>query len=156
MFLTLTSSVMSHDEWAVVCLLAMARSMLLDACSVEESPLLSFIGPSKVVQKQFMMGVTGTGAAPHFHGHAANTLVVGRKRWLLWAPAHAFFSIQPVKEWMKHSGALVRLPIPVDLCVWFKGSVLYRIADHACPATLTGCFRTPQVTLYNVSKRQET
>ncbi len=51
------------------------------------------------ILRQFMLGPAGSGAPPHFHGPAVNTLVHGVKDWVLYPPAHAFFSTSPVRDW---------------------------------------------------------
>ena len=46
---------------------------------------------------QFYLGGAGAGAQPHWHGLAWNWLVHGRKRWLLWPPDSAVYSMQHVR-----------------------------------------------------------
>lgn len=43
-------------------------------------------------RQQFYLGPALSGAQPHFHPTAYNSLVYGAKQWLLWAPQHAFFA----------------------------------------------------------------
>ncbi len=46
-----------------------------------------------LVLSQFMLGPRGSGAPPHFHGHAINMLIRGAKKWVLFPPRDAFFTI---------------------------------------------------------------
>ena len=46
-------------------------------------------------------GPTGSGSPMHFHSDAVNTLVHGRKRWLLLRPARCFSSNGPAREWAR-------------------------------------------------------
>ena len=48
---------------------------------------------------RFSLGPAGSGAPPHFHGHAWNALIYGKKRWFLFPPTHAFFSSLTQLEW---------------------------------------------------------
>ena len=47
---------------------------------------------------QFYLGGAFSGAQPHWHGHAWNWLVHGRKRWFLWPPEHAIYTQRHVLE----------------------------------------------------------
>jgi len=49
---------------------------------------------------QLSVGGAGTGSPPHFHKAAANMLVYGRKRWLLFPPQDALYQKQPIAEWL--------------------------------------------------------
>lgn len=53
----------------------------------------------QILLRQLMVGPAGSGAAPHFHGHAVNLLARGRKRWALFAPTDAFFYFGPAQQW---------------------------------------------------------
>eukprot|EP00117_Sycon_ciliatum_P033742 scpid43672/ scgid25899/ JmjC domain-containing protein 8; Jumonji domain-containing protein 8 len=53
------------------------------------------------VLKQLIVGPSGAGSPPHFHGLAVNFLAFGRKRWLLAAPSHAQFTTQTALEWFQ-------------------------------------------------------
>ena len=68
--------------------------------SADLPPPGHLIPSNQLVLRQFMMGPATTGAAPHFHGHALNLLPHGRKRWLLWRPARAFFALESVRRWL--------------------------------------------------------
>jgi oxalate decarboxylase/phosphoglucose isomerase-like protein (cupin superfamily) len=37
----------------------------------------------------------------HFHGHAANTLAYGLKKWYLFAPSEAFYSKTPAIDFVR-------------------------------------------------------
>eukprot|EP00048_Salpingoeca_helianthica_P008123 m.118847 g.118847 ORF g.118847 m.118847 type:complete len:619 (-) comp14521_c0_seq1:21-1877(-) len=61
------------------------------------------------ILRQFMLGPTGSGAPPHFHGPAINILAHGVKDWVLYPPAHAFFSTSHVSVWQSEFNAQ---PVP--------------------------------------------
>ena len=50
---------------------------------------------------QFFAGPAWSGAPPHYHNHAWNGLAHGRKLWLLWPPALAFYSRRPILEFLR-------------------------------------------------------
>jgi len=60
-------------------------------------PPTALIGTRFILQ-QFMAGGVGSGAAPHFHGHALNLLAQGEKRWQLVPPSGAFFRFVTAAE----------------------------------------------------------
>jgi hypothetical protein len=53
---------------------------------------------------QFTLGGAGSGAPPHYHKAAVNTLVYGRKRWWLSPPRDALYSNIPSSEWVRDGG----------------------------------------------------
>lgn len=55
--------------------------------------------PFYKVLHQFIYGPAGSGAPPHFHGHAANALIHGRKTWYLMPPSDAFFAVKHIQAW---------------------------------------------------------
>ena len=46
----------------------------------------------------FFAGASGTGAPHHWHMAAMNTVAFGRKRWFLFPPEDAEYSIKPVSR----------------------------------------------------------
>jgi hypothetical protein len=46
------------------------------------------------------MGPHLSGAPIHFHCHAFNTVLHGRKRWLLTPPAQSFYSVVQAFDWL--------------------------------------------------------
>ena len=84
---------------------------------------LSFHGqPPEIQSHQFYLGPPETGAPVHFHNDAANYLMYGRKRWFLYPPGDAEWSLQPASEFM-HSVALEQ-GAPIE-CVQHSGDMLY-------------------------------
>ncbi|EGD78940.1 hypothetical protein PTSG_01914 [Salpingoeca rosetta] len=59
----------------------------------------------QLVLAQLMVGPTGSGAPPHFHGQAINVLVQGRKQWQLFPPQHAFFHMVTAHAWFARDTA---------------------------------------------------
>lgn len=53
--------------------------------------------------KQFILGPAYSGAPPHFHLEAVNTLFLGVKLWLLFPPAYASFANDHVLTWYKQT-----------------------------------------------------
>lgn len=88
-------------------------------------PPTALVGDRFVLQ-QFMAGPTGSGAAPHFHGHAVNLLAQGRKRWELLPPGDAFFRFTTAAQ---HFGMPAagerRVHAATRTCVQEAGDALY-------------------------------
>jgi ankyrin repeat protein len=55
--------------------------------------------PYRFANYQFMIAPAYAGASQHFHNSAANVLVYGRKRWFLYPPAQAIYSVKHIHEW---------------------------------------------------------
>lgn len=49
---------------------------------------------------QFFLGPPWSGAPPHFHNHAWNSLAFGTKLWLLWPPGMGFYSGRPLLSFL--------------------------------------------------------
>ena len=62
--------------------------------STEDVPIHAAFDSISIL-KQFIVGPAGSGAPPHFHGHAANHLVFGQKEWLVHTPPQSFFAFTP-------------------------------------------------------------
>ena len=76
---------------------------------------------------QLAVGDAGSGAPAHYHKAAVNTLVYGRKRWLLWPPTSAQYSAMPAAKWVAAGGIDAaakegRTPLT---CVQRAGDVMY-------------------------------
>ena len=54
---------------------------------------------------QFFVGSRYSGAPAHYHSHAMNFLVRGKKRWLLWPPSSALYSRVPAVSWLDRKDA---------------------------------------------------
>jgi hypothetical protein len=61
-------------------------------------PLLSH---ARVVLSQLYIGNSATGSFPHFHGHALNMLVFGRKQWFFFPPNEAHFNVKSIGDWLR-------------------------------------------------------
>jgi hypothetical protein len=83
----------------------------------------ALVGPH-VVLTQTIVGPEGTGSSPHFHGHAANMLLFGRKQWTLWPARNAFFRVAPAQTLVNESfpAALMRGALR---CVQEAGDLLF-------------------------------
>lgn len=75
---------------------------------------------------QFFLGAIGTGAPIHFHTHAYNLLMYGKKRWVVSPPRHAAYSKQHITTWMQSN------PLPADKaataryeCIQLPGDIVY-------------------------------
>lgn len=75
---------------------------------------------------QFYLGTAGTGAPAHFHTHAYNVLVHGRKKWALMPPRAGLYSTQHIQVWRK-STEYKQMRAAGDLleCIQEPGDVLY-------------------------------
>jgi hypothetical protein len=77
-------------------------------------PALSDLGGQL---RQLIIGPPLSGAIPHFHGRAANTLLVGVKLWLVWPPAQAFFADEHVRTWhvgLRNASTIAARPPPLQ------------------------------------------
>eukprot|EP00042_Codosiga_hollandica_P057481 m.852323 g.852323 ORF g.852323 m.852323 type:complete len:657 (-) comp59598_c0_seq1:2279-4249(-) len=88
----------------------------------EEVPISPLFDRISILQ-QFMLGGTGTGAPPHFHGHAANHLVFGQKEWILFPPAEAFFAFQTSSSWFREHRQSA--PSSALRCMQFGGDIAF-------------------------------
>ena len=68
---------------------------------VGDSPVSDMI----IHDAQFFVGSKYSGAPAHYHSHAMNFLVKGKKRWLLWPPASALYSRVPAVSWLDRKDA---------------------------------------------------
>lgn len=78
-------------------------------------------------ETQFYLGPTGSGAPPHFHGHAINTLAYGTKEWFLYPPSAAFYSTLPAINFASSvipSGSIMGETAPLRV-TQHAGDVLY-------------------------------
>lgn len=55
---------------------------------------------------QFMVGPVGSGAPPHEHMPAVNSLFFGRKRWAIFSPALKRWGSRPALQWFSTPGQL--------------------------------------------------
>ena len=72
--------------------------------------------PFYKVLHQFIYGPAGSGAPPHFHGPAVNALIRGRKRWYLWPPSQAYFTVAHVQTWLAYNNNNSRVDGGGDGC----------------------------------------
>lgn len=74
---------------------------------------------------QFFVGSALSGAPVHYHGSALNLLVYGRKRWFLFPPSKAFYSVTHPHKWYRdHYNTLPEHERPIEL-IQEAGDVLY-------------------------------
>jgi hypothetical protein len=55
---------------------------------------------ARIALSQLFVGAASTGSFPHFHGHALNILVHGRKLWYLFPAAEAHFNVKSISRWV--------------------------------------------------------
>jgi ankyrin repeat protein len=79
---------------------------------------VDWIGEATVLE-QFIAGPAGTGASPHFHGHAFNCLATGRKLWEVTWPKNAYFEVVPARQYFNQVTYLDQL------CVQEAGDAMY-------------------------------
>ena len=107
--------------------LTMPQGKVLAAARLPRMPPpLDMPVPVRPQPAQFYLGAAGSGAPLHYHGDAYNVLAHGRKRWYLFPPDAANYSIVPASVW-----AAQTLP---DLC---KRCEQGRAPPWKCPLTLT-------------------
>ena len=68
---------------------------------VGDSPVSDMV----IHDAQFFVGSRYSGAPAHYHSHAMNFLVRGKKRWLLWPPSSALYSRVPAVSWLDRKDA---------------------------------------------------
>ena len=71
-------------------------------------------------QVQLAIGPTDSGAPPHYHKAAVNTMFYGRKKWYLFPPKDAIYTNISSKEWLKRHSTKAALE-----CVQQAGDVLF-------------------------------
>ena len=74
---------------------------------------------------QFYLGAAGTGAPMHFHVHAYNVLVHGRKRWMVMPPRHGVYSKQHITSWLHGDYKQHKADNEVLECIQEPGDVIY-------------------------------
>ena len=103
-----------------------AVSVLLAAARLPRLPAQFNLPVFRPHPPQFYLGPAGTGAPLHFHGDAFNALAHGRKRWWLFPPDAANYSITPASEW-------VRRVLP-ELC---RRCEHHELPSRECPLVIT-------------------
>ena len=71
-------------------------------------------------QVQLAIGPMDSGAPPHYHKAAVNTMFYGRKKWYLFPPKDAVYTSLSSKEWLERHGTEGALE-----CVQQAGDVLF-------------------------------
>jgi hypothetical protein len=88
-------------------------------------------------QVQVAIGPTGSGAPPHYHKAAVNTLFYGKKKWFFIPPKHATYSSKSSMAWIEdyqQSGESSDHDFVLD-CVQQPGDVIF-VPDFWTHATL--------------------
>ena len=87
----------------------------------------SFVDRKKIKRpaSHFYLGSAGSGAPMHYHSHAYNVLVYGRKRWVVLPPRHALFSKQHIANWLETEYKALREDGAAMECIQEPGDVLY-------------------------------
>ena len=88
----------------------------------------SFVDWTRMLKNspQFYLGAAGTGAPVHFHTHAYNVLVHGRKRWVLLPPRHSLYAIEHIQHWLESEDyKKLRAAGSTVECIQEPGDVLY-------------------------------
>ena len=70
---------------------------------------------------QMYVGRTGSGAPHHFHYQALNVLARGEKKWFLFPPNRAAFTVKPASVWLKDDYQ----PEEAFQCVQKESDVIY-------------------------------
>jgi hypothetical protein len=65
-----------------------------------DCPPPSLLQDTRIVLSQFFVGSAATGSFPHFHGHALNILVHGKKLWYIFPPNEAHFNVKNISKWV--------------------------------------------------------
>ena len=74
---------------------------------------------------QLFVGPTGSGAPLHYHGPALNFMAKGTKRWQLFPPSEARFSIKPAAGWNREYSGYNRTQTTMFGCTQRTGDVLF-------------------------------
>lgn len=73
----------------------------------------------------FSLGRPGSGAPLHIHADAANALVSGSKRWLVYTPGRTLYSRTPIQEWIdEYYPTLAEDERPLE-CIQNAGDIVY-------------------------------
>eukprot|EP00042_Codosiga_hollandica_P042513 m.391633 g.391633 ORF g.391633 m.391633 type:complete len:329 (+) comp56346_c0_seq38:1280-2266(+) len=88
----------------------------------------TFLSPKLVKARfssnQFYLGPKNSGAPMHYHTHALNTLVYGRKDWYITPPAVSVYSREPPTTWLANMRS-AKEPTHLVHCVQEETDVLY-------------------------------
>ena len=80
--------------------------------------------PANNIETQFYLGPAGSGAPPHFHGHAVNTLAYGEKHCFLYPPFQAFYSKTPSAKFITDFGSDMKRNAALQ-CTQRAGDMIY-------------------------------
>lgn len=58
-------------------------------------------GINRVMSLQFYLGPARSGAPQHWHTAALNSQAYGRKRWYVFPPGNASYSLKPTNDWLR-------------------------------------------------------
>ena len=96
------------------------------------APPLKLLSHRHVYLRQFILGPRNSGAPPHFHGQALNSLIYGVKKWFFWPPSSAFFSFKHVSVW-KNEVCIHWCPLtcPVDLLAQLPTLMHFKPNSHS-------------------------
>ena len=128
---------------------------------VGSSPLDAYV----IHNAQFFVGSKYSGAPAHYHSHAMNFLVTGKKRWLLWPPASALYSRTPAVSWLDRKDAQAYQCVqPANASLYVPagwGHAVLNLDDHTLgvalefhvPGELAWSFESRAVDLVAASRR---
>jgi hypothetical protein len=78
-----------------------------------------------ITSLQFTIGPEASGSPVHFHMGAINVALFGRKRWLFYPPADAYWSRKPTLPWLMEGDAYTSSGNRPMECVQEPGDVVY-------------------------------
>eukprot|EP00163_Fabomonas_tropica_P001331 TRINITY_DN11006_c0_g1_i1.p1 TRINITY_DN11006_c0_g1~~TRINITY_DN11006_c0_g1_i1.p1 ORF type:complete len:837 (-),score=179.23 TRINITY_DN11006_c0_g1_i1:965-3475(-) len=74
---------------------------------------------------QLVVGPAFAGANPHFHHTTWNTLLFGRKRWMIWPPAQSFYSSKHPHRWFDEDWERVQKENQPLECIQESGDLFF-------------------------------
>mmetsp|Transcript_8290 Transcript_8290/g.25611 ORF Transcript_8290/g.25611 Transcript_8290/m.25611 type:complete len:197 (+) Transcript_8290:41-631(+) len=82
---------------------------------------------AQIHNAQFFVGNALSGAPLHYHSHAVNALLAGKKRWLLFPPAESAYSTAPAASWLRPDAldALRRRNVSFLTCLQTPDTALF-------------------------------
>ena len=100
-----------------------------DSSLLEDFKFPEMLSPEKLNihlrDYQFYLGPALSGVPPHFHSHAWNLLVYGKKKWFFFPPNVAFYSKQHVLDWYRDNARFIAKGAGMSTCTQFPGDLLY-------------------------------
>jgi hypothetical protein len=93
--------------------------------AVYPEQIFQSVTPWSLGNYQLNIGTPRSCTAVHFHEVAVNIVLGGRKRWLLFPPAHSFYSTAHALDWLRQATPQLRATQRAMECVQNAGDAIF-------------------------------